>query len=233
MKCLVYTPFRCGSSYLCRFIEKNINAPIVFYNNYKEYQSSDNIIIKSHISPIDFDINFDYVFTCIRKPTDIFPSAFIKDFKTNVIINNTENKYPYFYEKEVSENNIKEIINFFLSFSWENFNWMSYDFNFSMIEKLTGINVWNESFDKQKGYTVFNTNPKLVVITHDILFNKTNNFQELCKRELNFIKIGKDNYSYRNSDTYGDFYKNFLENIPEDFYKKYKYLDDRIVEKFL
>ena len=92
MKYLVYTPFRCGSSYLTRFLEKNTDTVAAFSDNYQDKLNDKNLVLKAHDNPLDFCISFDYVFTCIRKPTEIFASAFIKDFKT------VENKYPYFFK---------------------------------------------------------------------------------------------------------------------------------------
>lgn len=234
MKYLVYTPFRCGSSYLTRFLEKNTNSTAVFYDNYKNKLNDQNLVLKAHECPLDFCTSFDYLFTCIRKPTEIFTSAFIKDFKTIILKDNSEEKYPYFYEGDVSIDKVDSIIDFFMSFNWESFEWLSYDFNFSQIEKLTNINLWNENFDKIKGYNIFQSNPKLIVVRNDIMFNtdKFINFQELCREELKFKNLDKGIFSYRNKDQYGDFYYEFLNKIPEDFYKKYKNLDDQIINKF-
>lgn len=228
MKYLIYTPFRCGSSYLTRFVEKNIDQRASFFHNYKNHDS-DNQVIKGHNEPIESDLKeiIDCAFTCIRKPTEIFLSAYIKDFKTE------EQEYSYYYKNPLYIDNLNDIIDHFMSFEWDEFEWLSYDYNFIQLRKMTGINVWNDAFDKDKGYIVFNSKPKLIVLTHDILFNRFSNFQELCRDELKFSNLNKGVFSFRNSDTYGDFYKTFLDNIPEDFYKKYKYLDDRIVEKFL
>jgi hypothetical protein len=227
MKYLVYTPFRCGSSYLTRFIEKNTNTTAKFFDNYKDFKDGKNLILKCHSEIIDDDVEFDYIFTCIRKPTDIFASSFIKD------INTDKDRYPYHYTKEVIFENMNDIINHFQKFDWDAYEWLSYDYNFIQLRKFTGINIWNEGFDKNKGYAIFDTNPKLIIITHDIMFNRFDLFQELCRDELKFSNLNKGVFSFRNSDNYGDFYKTFLDNIPENFYKKYKYLDDRIVDKFL
>lgn len=234
MKYLVYTPFRCGSSYLTRFLEKNTDTIAAFSDNYQDKLNDKNLVLKAHNNPLDFCISFDYVFTCIRKPTEIFASAFIKDFKTVEKNGDVEHKYPYFFEGEISVDNLDSIIYYFTSFDWESFEWLSYDFNFSQIQKLTEINIWEQEFNIEKGYSVFTSNPKLIVVRNDIMFEneKFINFQTLCDEELKFINLDKGIFSYRNQDTYGHFYKEFLKKIPESFYKKYKHLDDAIIEKF-
>lgn len=234
MKYLIYTPFRCGSSYLTRFLEKNTFSDAVFYDNYKNKLNDENLVVKAHECPLDFCVSFDYIFTCIRKPTEIFSSAFIKDFKTVNKKEDIEEKYLYFYEGEISIDNMDSIVEHFMSFDWESFEWLSYDFNFSQIQKLTGINIWEENFNIEKGYTIFKSNPKLIVVRNDIMFNndKFINFQDLCHNELKFTNLYKGIFSYRNQDKYGDFYKEFLKRIPASFYEKYKHLDEAIIKKF-
>ena len=241
MKYLVHTPFRCGSSYLTRFLEKNNNdIEAKFAYNYTNYIDDENLVIKSHNDDILYDIRFDYIFTCIRKPTQIFLSAFIKDLKTVFEIGETRDErttYPYYYDKDVTLENIDDIVDMFMSLDWDSYGWVDYDTNFRYIRKLTGINIWNEPFDKEQGYGIYTgcNNTKVIPVTHDILFNpyRFHNFQELCKNELKFNNLEKGIFSYRNSDTYGELYDKFLESVPSEFYQKYKYLDDRIIDKFL
>lgn len=227
MKYLIYTPFRCGSSYLARFIERNSDAPIQFRSTYIPNTEFPDTIVKGHTGSISFAKDFDYLFTCIRKPTEIFMSAFIKDMKTE--------GYPYYYDKEVSEENLPDMIDYFLSFSWENFEWLSYDYNFLQLYSITDMNIWNEPFNKNFGYTVYDSTPKIVAITHNTLFNdeRLPQLQLLFSSELKFKRIRRDQFSYRNSDTYPDLYQKFINGIPEKFFKKYRYLDDRIKDKFL
>jgi hypothetical protein len=228
MNYLVYTPFRCGSSFLTRLIRQNLKSAPLFIRDIKSEQSAESMIIKGHGENIDLlkNIQINHIFTSIRKPTDIFISAFIKDCK--------KIGYSYYFEKDVSEENLQEMIDHFLTFSWEDFNWLSYDFNFSQIERLTGIDLWNEDFNKNHGYSLYkHDNGFLLVVTHKKLFTDFDSIKPLLGSVFEFNNLNMSNFSFRNSDVYGDLYKKFIDKIPLSFYEKYKYLDDKIVNKFI
>lgn len=227
MRYLVYTPFRCGSSFITRFIEKNHNIQAVTGN--KPINSDDeHTICKYHNHNINTlkDIRVDHVITCIRKPTDIFMSAYIKDFKSP--------NYPYTYEKEPCVENIDDMVDHFLSFDWASFNWCSYDFNFKQIHQLTNLNIWDLPVNTKTGVSYYPGEPNLTVVTHQTLFNDTyfQHFQRFCFTELKFKNITRGHFSYRNTDKYGELYSLFKNKVPQSFFDKYKDLDDKIMSKF-
>jgi hypothetical protein len=227
MKYLVYTPFRCGSSFVTRFIEKNYDIQATFPYNTPIDNLPTNIVVKGH----NYDTNslppiFDHIITCIRKPTDVFVSAYIKDFKTP--------DYPYTCEIDPVVDNVDEMVEHFMSFDWDSFDWCSYDFNFKQIQILTGFDIWQLPFDTKTGVSYYPGAPSLTVVTHRTLFddNYFHHFQHICKDQFKFKDIQRDDFRYCNVDTYGKLYQLFKDKIPQSFYDKYKDLDNRIISKF-
>jgi hypothetical protein len=188
------------------------------------------MIVKDHTTPIQLfkDILFDHVITCIRKPTDIFMSAYIKDFKT------IAGYYPYEYAKEPIIDNIDDMVDHFTSFDWGSFDWCSYDYNFKQLEQLTGLNIWKLPFNRETGVSHYPGTPSLTVVTHQTLFddNRYLEFRRICETHLNLHETGRDGFRYRNVDTYGDLYQQFKDRIPQSFFDRYKELDYKIMSKF-
>jgi hypothetical protein len=231
MKFLVYTPFRCGSSFITFLLKKNTNYPIYFCNNHSLYDYKEKLIVKCHNCENNDKIrhhDFDYVFTSIRKPTDIFISSYFKDFR------NEEYKYPYFFDDIPSISNMDKIIEHFLSFEWGEFNHLSYDINFRNIKEVTDIDLWNSEFDKTTGVSFYQGKSNLIVVTHQTLFNEKlyENFTTLIKNKLKFNNLSIDTFSYKNEDTYGNLYEEFKKRIPKSFYEKYAEFDNKIINKF-
>ena len=227
MRYLVYTPFRCGSSFMTRFIEKNHNIQAVTGNE-PTNSDDEHIIYKYHNCNINVfkHMLIDHVITCIRKPTDIFMSAYIKDFKTP--------GYPYTYEKEPSIENLDDMVEHFLSFDWSSFDWCSYDFNFKQIQQLTRLNIWELPVNVKTGVSYYPGEPTLTVVTHRTLFddNYFQHFQRFCSTQFKFKNTDRGSFRYRNVDTYGELYNIFKNKIPQSFFDRYKDLDDKIMTKF-
>lgn len=231
MKFIVCTPFRCGSSFVTHFIEKNYGIRVTFPHNTPVDNLPCSMVVKTHADSLEDlkSIPFDHVITCIRKPTDVFISAYIKDFKTT--------DYPYTYEKDPIVSNIPDMINHFLSFEWDSFNWCSYDFNFKQIEQLTNLNIWQLPVNTETGVSYFSNSsnsPNLTVVNHQTLFDDSyfHYFQQLCKTEFKFKNVDRGKFSYRNADTYRELYHLFKNNVPQSFYEKYRDLDLHICNKF-
>lgn len=224
MKCLVYTPFRCGSSYLVRYLERCLNVRASFVSDITD---ADHIVVKAHNEKLSSfnHIQFDHIFTCIRNPTEIYPSAFFKDMRTGK--NNPAVRYPYYVEGDVT--NMDSLVQSFLSHQWNSYPWLNYNFNFQQLYSLTGIDLWNEKFDCCKGAQTFGRN--LHVLTHPFIFNDFFQFQAFM---LNCIGCAApdNHYSFRNSDTYGEEYQNFLNLLPDSYYQQYKEEDSKIRKHF-
>jgi len=227
MKVLIYSPFRCGSSFVTRFFGRNLNTKASFLYD-EDFESA--VLCKMHDEPVEqiSSLSFDYIVTCIRKPTEIFMSAYIKDLKTK--------GYPYFYDKEFTMDNMDDVVNRFLQFNWENYNRCSYDFNFSQIKKLSKIDIWKEKFDVDSGVSCYDSlnYPSVIVVTHQTLFDEKlfHNFKNFAETRLFFKNTNFGNFSYRNQDVYGELYDVFKQRIPQYFFDKYKHLDNIIVDKF-
>lgn len=228
MKYLVYTPFRCGSSFVTWFIEKNHSIQAFFPDKPPIDNLPTDIVVKAHNHDINFlkTLLFDHIITCIRKPTDIFISAYIKDFKTP--------DYPYTYENEPCVKNVDDMVDHFLSFDWSSFDWCSYDYNFKQIQQLTDLDIWKLPVNVETGVSYYPGKPALTIVTHRTLFNDNyfQHFQQFCSTQFKFKNLTRGTFSYRNADTYGDLYSLFKSKIPQSFFEKYKDLDNQIISKF-
>ena len=220
---LVYTPFRVGSSYICHSLKDQDLKKVTFFRDFEEKKDCGHFLLKdhtaSHIAEKLKQESFDLIITSLRKPTDIFISAYIKDFQSK--------GYPYYFDKEIFY--LEELVEHFLSFKWEEFEWLSLEENLKQIKEISGVDFANEEFDKELGSKrVGNT----LLLTHDFVFNRKNEYHDL----LNKLKPRKDkdykDFVFSNSVTQGDLYKLFKKAIPEEFYDRYKYLDEAFDEKY-
>jgi hypothetical protein len=229
MNYLIYTPYRCGSSFVTRLIQKNLDERSVTFMDELDFNTpSNNLLIKGHdvdVSILD-NIKIDYIFTSIRNPTEIFISAFFKNIK--------DKDYPYYYNKKINRKNLPDMIDFFLSIPWHEYNWLCYDFNFNQIEKLTGINLWKEDFPKNLGFNKITKNDyTLIIVTHKTLNYNYDQFKDFIKTDLLFNNLDMSRFSYRNRDEFKNLYTEFIDKIPASFYEKYQNIDNKIKEKFL
>jgi|688.fasta_scaffold350269_2 hypothetical protein len=229
MNYLVYTPYRCGSSFLTRLIQKNLNErSVIFLKDINKNTQQEDFLIKGHREDLSILGNrkIDYLFTSIRKPTDIFISAFFKDIK--------EKDYPYYYPNDICKENTKDMMDFFLSIPWEDYEWLSYEFNFKQIENLTSINLWQEDFDKNRGFNKFvKKDTTLIATTHETLNKNFNEFKDFLSKNLLFKDLDMSKFRFHNYDEFKNLYTDFIKNVPQEFYEKYEELDFKIKQKFL
>lgn len=224
MKTLVYTPFRVGSSYICESLKDENVKKVTFFNELKVKENqSDSFLIKDHTSQERTDFlkkkGFDLIVTCLRKPTDIFISAYIKDFR--------EDGYPYSLGR--SEFSVKELVDHFLSFEWEDFEWLSIKRNLDQIREISGVDFNKEEFDKKKGYNLID---RTLLLTHDFVFNRKEEYHNLINELKPVDKSKYQFYSFSNYDTDKDLYNDFKKAIPKEFFEKYKHLDEEFDNKF-
>ena len=170
---------------------------------------------------------FDVWFTIVRKPTDIFISSYFQDIDTN--------SYPYFWgdKTRVLQTPVPILMNHFLQFKWDTFTQCNYLFNFYEIFKYTGIRILGNTFDKEKGYSIYQSpikKTKVVVLTIESLSKIEDILKELGiattkKFIMKNANIGEEKW-YKNK------YKEFKKMVPPSFFEKYKETDDLILNHF-
>lgn len=224
MKILVYTPFRVGSSYICRSLKDQDLKKVTFFRDLEEEKKKANhLLIKDHtqqeITNLLKNEDLDLIITCIRKPTEIFISSFIKNFQ--------DKGFPYYFDKE--DFTIQELVDHFLSFEWHEFEWLSNEQNLKQIYEISGVDFSKENFDKNLGYNLIG---KTLLLTHNFVFNEKDKYHELLQK----IKPRQDseyqNFVFSNRVDRKDIYKDFKDAIPRDFFDKYDQLDKKFQQKF-
>lgn len=224
MKILVYTPFRVGSSYICQSLKDQDLKKVTFFRDLEEEKKKTNhILIKDHTQQERTNVlkseDLDLIITCIRKPTEVFISSFIKDFQ--------DKGYPYYFDKEVFT--IQELVDHFLSFEWHEFEWLSNEQNLKQIYEISGVDFNKENFDKNLGYNLIG---KTLLLTHNFVFNEKDKYHELLQK----IKPRQDseyqNFVFSNRVDKKDIYKDFKDAIPRSFFDKYDKLDKNFQQKF-
>lgn len=232
-KLVIVTPFKCGSSTLSTILTKHYGYKLSWEknkDNSDSYKKNKKFILRGH-DKLDYKLlrynKFDIWFTIIRKPTDIYLSAYFQDI-------NCKN-YPYYFgdENKVLKTPTQELVDHFLKFNWDNFSQCSYFFNFQQIYNFTKIKIMNNTFNKTKGYSIYKSpvrKIKVVVLTIESLSKIQNILSELGFNIEKNIENIKDN----NADKkwYSEKYKDFKKNIPSSFFEKYQYIDKVILDHF-
>ena len=234
MKILLITPFKVGSNTLSHILQTKYNYIQVYEQNKKSqeyYLTNKNFILRGHTKlnyKVMNDNKYDICFTLIRKPSDIYISGYFQDISTK--------GYPYCYgsRKKVLQTNKISLLKHFLSFEWNTFDQFSFDFNFNEILKYTNIDIWNEPFDVNKGFSIYQSpvkKIKVVVLTMESLFS---NINEIIFR----LGISKDMFSHDkkincgNNKWYKKQYDYLKNNLPPSYRIKYFNDDKKIIDKF-
>jgi len=231
---LVITPFKVGSSSLCSLLVKKYDYTLEWYDDMKNYYSylNNKIILRGHTfgGNLTFTAShFDIWFTIIRKPSDIYISGYFQDID--------HSKYPYYVgtREEVLDTDHTILLNHFLQYKWSVFNQFSYDYNFNIILKYTGVDIWNMPFNKDKGYTIYQNHTggmKVVVLTLDVLHNNINAvFNDLHITTKKKCVIPPQNVG--ENKWYSKPYAGVKKLLPESYYKMYSDVDKKICDKFL
>lgn len=230
---IIITPFKVGSTSLSLNLKKNYGYVEIWEQNpsWKNYIDKNGIILRGH-TDINYDLlnnkKFDIWFTVIRKPTEIYLSGYFQDI---------DNKgYKYYYGKKQTLNaNTDTLLNHFMSFEWNKMHQFSFDWNFNEIYKYTGVKIYDEHFDRKKGYAIYKSkikNIKVCVITLKDLNNKMNqifNELEISPNDKN-INVFHDNLS--TNKWYKDKIFDLKKNLPKSYFNKYKKEDTKIVDHF-
>jgi uncharacterized protein YktA (UPF0223 family) len=232
-KLIIVTPFKCGSSTLSEILRKYYGY-ILKWEQDKDlldgYNKNNKFILRGHTC-LNHNLltykRFDIWFTIIRKPTDIYLSTYFQDITTK--------SYPYYFgdENKVLQCPIEDIINHFLKFNWDDFNHCSYFFNFNAIYCYTKIKILENSFDKEKGYSIYKSpvrNIKVVVLTIEALNKIQDILSELDILNITNVENIRDNEA--TSKWYNEKYKEFKKNIPKSFFEKYEHIDNIFLDHF-
>lgn len=235
---LVYTPFKVGSVNLC-YLLRNVGYKLLMHNDINKmndwYNDNKQFVLKGHTIPMDniFAQNkqYDIWFTLIRKPTDLYISAFFQDIATP--------NYPYSYKskEDVMNADNDDLIKTFLSHEWENYQPTSFHFNFDKIRNYTNIDLWSLPFDKQKGYAIHKTNNdkcKYVVVLNVDIMNDDRIIKLFGELNIPYVP-NKINKNVGNNKWYAKKYASFKNEIinHKEYYNKYENVDKLINDKFL
>lgn len=237
-KIIVYTPFKVGSTSLVKTLKFNNKFKEAYMNSdleilQKQYESYAKIVFKGHTIPLSDNFlknnnKFDTIITMVRKPTEIYMSSYFQDIVSP--------GYEYYIgdKKKVLTTPTSKLINHFLSFNWNKFNQCSFNYNFNQIKKNTNIDLWREDFNKKLGFSIYkskkNQIKNVAIITIDTL-NKNRKFLKF----MNLIGVEKANALAVNTGVdkwYHEKYLDFKNQMPKDFFNRYREEDKRILDKF-
>ena len=240
MKILVYTPYKVGSTKLSEafrrsdFIIKGCYRENHFLEHDENFWQYDNYLLKAHACDLKRLLTdnkkFDYLFTIVRKPADLFLSAFFQDI--------TNEAYPYFYgtKQEVLSGEKSHILQHFLKFDYSKLKNLSINWNFNEIEKASKVNLWEEPFDKNLGYSVIKSKTdsfrKVILLTMETL-------RDLDKCKHLFLSLGLKVYfdalevNSAQDKWYSSLYKEIKADLPSIYQDQYDHINKKVQEKFL
>jgi hypothetical protein len=230
---VIVTPFKCGSSTLSTILTKYYGYTLKWERDedcLESYNKNKKFILRGHTC-LNYNLlrhnNFDIWITIIRKPTDIYPSTYFQDIISK--------SYPYYFgdKDTVLKASTSDLVEHFLKFKWDKFDQCSYFFNFNEIYNYANVNILKNSFDKKKGYSIYNSSDrkiKVLVITIESLSKICDILSELGINSTTKVENIKVNVA--DDKWYNEKYKDFKKNIPQTFFKKYEYMDKVILDHF-
>lgn len=237
MDVIIHTPFKVGSTSLSAILCDNFNFKQIWQKSYniffkrrRDKERKKNIILRGHEKlNVELKPKFKVWFTLIRKPTDIYVSGYFQDIDTE--------SYSYYLGKDkVEEISTEKLLEHFLSFKWNNFEQFSFDFNFKQILKYTGIDIYKEEFNKEKGFSIYKSPIKDIKVCVITLETLNQNIKEiLFELGISKDKNKKINIQKKNNGEekwYKEKYIELKKILPMSYYKKYEDEDRKILEKF-
>lgn len=239
-KILICSAYKTGSSALVSFFENNgynIYFEEQFHldikNNIYKPPTNKNFVVKIHTKndmglnkKIEkFKINFDYIFTLIRNPFDIYISGYFQNL-SHFCKGDTIN-YNYRLPRDiVNKMTFNQTLNHFMKFKWYEYGHLSIIENCKQIEECFKINYLNLEFNKKNGFSIYqtNNNNKLIILTIQTL-NNTNTlkiiFDNLKLNNLSLNVMRRNNISTKK--WYGKRYVYVKKNLPKNFFNKIEY----------
>jgi len=239
MKIILQTLLKVGSTTLSYVLQEkygyverweNENDLLEYYNNNSKF------LLRGHFCPNYEFINnnfFDIRFTIIKKPTEIYLSGFFQDI--NNVDNNPDYDYCYGDQDTVLNADNHILLNHFLKYNWNSYRQFNYDYNFDEIFKHTDINIWEQDFDKEKGFSIYCNNEKNIkvcVLTIESLDKIKEILSELQIFTDNEITIDDLKLNESSKKWYKDKYIEVKKLLPKSYFEKYKDIDNKIINKF-
>lgn len=230
-KIIVITPFKTGSTTLSKSLKQDGFMIVAERNQYIHYlyKKYKYFVVKGHtaIPRLFFNENkFDVWFTIIRKPTDIYPSAYFQE------ITNSGHITHYGDKDKVLKADISDMIEHFMKYDWDKMSHTSYSFNFDEIYKYTNVNIMKLSFDKKKGFSIYKSpirTTKVVVLT----IENINKYKKVLQMlGLNIKETTIQNRNVSSDKWYSDKYKEFKSKLPLSYFEKFKNVDKEIINHF-
>jgi hypothetical protein len=228
---ILITPFKTGSTTLSKSLQNDGFMVVAERNKNIEYlyKRYNYFIVKGHTAIPRTFLNqnkFDVWFTIIRKPTEIYPSAYFQE------ITNSGHSTYYGDKDKVLGANVNHMIEHFMKYDWDKMSHTSYDFNFDEIYKYTNIDITKLTFDKKRGFSIYKSpirTTKVVVLTIESISK--------YKKMLQMLGLDIKNNTIQNSNIsknkwYSNKYEEFKTNLPSSYYEKFKKKNDEIINHF-
>ena len=233
-KIIVYTPFKVAS---CTIVHTLRRLGYIVRQQEQgqldKYYRNKYLVIKGHVVDTASTIfsgnkKYDLWITIVRPPSHMYLSGYFQDIENP--------RYPYYFgdQEKIQNSNSQILMRHFLSFEWNKFRQYSFDYNFSEIKKHTGIDIWNEPFNIDQGYQIYESNTDLCKKVCVIRFDQINNLRIINKmfNELRIPFIGLQNDNLTSKKWYGKIYAVMRGLLPKEYYDKYREDDQKIIDKF-
>ena len=230
-KIIIITPFKTGSTTLSKSLQHDGFIVVAERNKNIEYlyRKYNYFIVKGHTAVPRMFLNenkFDVWFTIIRKPTEIYPSAYFQEI-TN------RGHSTYFGDKDaVLGANVNDMVAHFMKYDWDKLSHTSYDFNFDEIYKYTNIDIMKLTFDKKRGFSIYKSSirrTKVVVLTIESI-SKYKKILQMLGLDIKDNRIQNSNIS--KNKWYSKKYEEFKRKLPPSYFEKFKTKDDEIKSHF-
>ena len=230
-KIIIITPFKTGSTTLSKSLQHDGFIVVAERNKNIEYlyRKYNYFIVKGHTAVPRMFLNenkFDVWFTIIRKPTEIYPSAYFQEI-TN------RGHSTYFGDKDaVLGANVNDMVAHFMKYDWDKLSHTSYDFNFDEIYKYTNIDIMKLTFDKKRGFSIYKSpirTTKVVVLTIESI-SKYKKMLQMLGLDIKDNRIQNSNIS--KNKWYSKKYEEFKRKLPLSYFEKFKTKDAEIKSHF-
>ena len=230
-KIIIITPFKTGSTTLSKSLQHDGFMVVAERNKNIEYlyRKHNYFMLKGHTAVPRMFLNqnkFDVWFTIIRKPTEIYPSAYFQE------ITNRGNSTNFGDKDKVIGANVNDMIDHFMKYDWDKMSHTSYDFNFDEIYKYTNIDIMKLTFDKKRGFSIYKSpirTTKVVVLTIESIFKYKQILQMLG---LHIKDSVNQNRNMSKNKWYSSKYEEFKSKLPPSYFEKFKTKDDEIINHF-